>query len=318
MQCRICGNEKGNQSYAAEEMMFGYKDLFHYFQCSRCNCLQIKDFPSDMSKYYPDNYYSYQPIPRKNKIIKFLISLRDSYALFNRGFIGKLLYTKYPSPQLKSLSFLSLSKSARILDVGCGVGELVYSLCQLGFKKLVGIDPFNTEDIQYENGLRIERNGIHAVSGEWDLIMFHHSFEHIADAINTMQTVAALLQPNGHCVIRAPTVSSHAWEHYKVKWVQLDAPRHFYLHSVESIAILANKTGLVLYKIIYDSTAFQFWESEQYKNNIPLYDKRSYQVNQKDSIFSRRQIAAFARQAKELNRNEQGDQAIFYLKKAEI
>jgi 2-polyprenyl-3-methyl-5-hydroxy-6-metoxy-1,4-benzoquinol methylase len=290
--------------------------VFHYFQCARCNCLQIEDFPLDVAKYYPDTYYSYQAPPSRNTLRKLLISLRDHYAIYSRGFIGKLLYAKYPYPSLRSISPLPLRKGTHILDVGCGSGTLLYSLSALGFTNLLGVDQFISEDIEYDNRLRVQKKDVYNVEGKWDLVMFHHSFEHLPDPMKTLDAVSRLLNSNGHCVIRIPTVTSHAWKHYGVKWVQLDAPRHFYLHSVKSMKILADKTKFDMHTVIYDSTSFQFWGSEQYKNDIPLCDKRSYLLNPHNSIFSKRQIATFARRAEELNANNQGDQAIFYLRKA--
>jgi hypothetical protein len=113
-----------------------------------------------------------------------------------------------------------------------------------------------------------------------------------------------------------PTVSSYAWEHYKTNWVQLDAPRHFYLYSVESIGILAAKVGLVPFNTVFNSTSLQFWGSEQYKNNIPLLDKNSYKIDKRHSIFSKKDISTFDRRSHELNKNKKGDSALFYLKKS--
>jgi len=295
--------------------MFGYRDLFRYFQCSKCNCLQIEEFPSNMSKYYPSTYYSYQMIFCKNKIKKFLIELRDKYALYGKGLIGNLLYAKYPSEKLRCLNLLEVKKDSSILDVGCGSGALLYSLREIGIKNLLGVDPFNAKDIEYENGLIIKKKEIQDVEGKWNIVMFHHSFEHISDPARTLEAVSRLLTPNGCCVIRIPIASSYAWNHYRVNWVQLDAPRHFFLHSVESMNILAGQAGLDLCNVVHDSTSFQFWGSEQYINDIPLSDKRSYSQNPQLSIFSKREISAFAKRANELNERKQGDQAIFYLKK---
>ena len=40
-------------------MMFGLRDEFVYFECQECHYLQIKEFPKDMSIYYPDKYYTF-------------------------------------------------------------------------------------------------------------------------------------------------------------------------------------------------------------------------------------------------------------------
>jgi 2-polyprenyl-3-methyl-5-hydroxy-6-metoxy-1,4-benzoquinol methylase len=319
MECRICSNKINNQQYEAREMMYGFRDTHRYFQCSLCGCLQINEFPSDIQKYYDATYYSYQPMPQeqKSKIKHFFINLRDEYALFKRGLIGKMLYSKYPTTQFQ---FLQPSGSkptidSRILDVGCGAGQLLQLLRALGFNQLFGIDPYIDNDIDYKNGVTIKKQTIQEVRGDYDVIMFHHSFEHVPDPIAVLNSAFTILTADGYCVIRIPIASSHAWKQYGVHWVQLDAPRHFFLHSVESMEIVAEKVGFKLSQIIYDSTAFQFWGSEQYENNIPLKDERSYAINPQNSIFSEKDILVFAKRADELNANREGDQAIFYLRK---
>lgn len=98
-------------------------------------------------------------------------------------------------------------------------------------------------------------------------------------------------------------------------WVQLDAPRHYFLHSIESMRILSNKAGFELCEIIYDSTAFQFLGSEQYLKDIPLKDDRSYGINPHNSIFTDEDIISFTNRADELNCANEGDQATFYLRR---
>ncbi len=315
MQCRICGNKKNNQEYEAQEMMLGYRDVFLYFQCSMCDCLQIENIPSDISKYYTDGYYSYKSVSKLNIIERLVKNLRNESAVFNKGIIGKLLYAKYPAIEYRSLAHLPIRKDYNILDVGCGVGIFQHSLREIGFKNLLGIDPFNEKDIEYGNGLRIQKKNIHEVQGKWDVIMFHHSLEHIPDQEKILKTAFDLLKPGGYCIIRVPTVSSYAWKNYGMKWVQIDAPRHFYLHSIKSIEILSRRINFELSKVIYDSTAFQFWGSDQYLRNIPLNDPHSYLFNPKNSIFSKKDISEFSKRAKELNAANLGDQAVFYLKK---
>jgi hypothetical protein len=150
----------------------------------------------------------------------------------------------------------------------------------------------------------------------FDLIMLNHSFEHMPDPGAVLQTAAAMLTDTGTVLIRVPTVDSYAWDHYREHWVQLDAPRHLYLHSRASIDVLAAQSGLAVSDVIYDSDAFQFWGSEQYARNIPLESEISYKRSKDRSIFSQEQIAEFRKRARELNANNRGDMAAYYLRKA--
>ncbi|HFC92887.1 MAG TPA: class I SAM-dependent methyltransferase, partial [Leucothrix mucor] len=230
--------------------------------------------------------------------------------------IGKVAHQFMPHSKIHTLQKAGITTDSRILDVGCGAGHLLHSLREAGFSNLLGVDPFNADDIHYDNGLSIEKKSIHDVEqGDWDLIMFHHSFEHVFDQQEVLAKATSLLKPNGVCLVRVPTASSWAWEHYGVNWVQLDAPRHLFLHSVDSMKLLAEKVGLQMKDVVYDSFAFQFWGSEQYIKNVALNDKSSYAVNPEQSAFSKQDIAGFEKRSIELNKENQGDQAAFYLRK---
>ncbi len=315
MACKICGNSENNTAYQAKEMMLGYRDVHDYFQCGDCECLQLENVPENLPDYYPEDYYSYSEVGFPTGIKRWLLAQRDYYAATGKGFLGKLLFLKNPEAKIATLQLTGIEPHSRILDVGCGAGHLLHSLKEAGFCKVQGADPFNEADIDYENGLKVIKQTIHEVSGSWDLIMFHHSFEHVVDQLDTLRSVAQRLRPDGCCLIRVPTVSSWAWQHYRLDWVQLDAPRHLFLHSIKSMAYLAQQAGLQVDNIVYDSFALQFWGSEQYQQDIALHDDRSYAVNPDSSLFSAEQIAEFEQRSQTLNQEHQGDQVCFYLSK---
>ena len=318
MNCRICGNAENNQTYEVREMMFGTRETFTYFQCAGCGCLQIAEIPADIAGHYPSDYASFRTLSQRrlaNPWRNLLTRARYRYAVLKKGFLGRLLYAIWPKEKLLRLSYANLTDDSRILDVGCGTGKLLYKLRTIGLRNLLGIDPYIEEDIEYPNGLKILKKSIDDVEGTWDLVMFHHSFEHMPEQLETLRTAARLLADGGTCLVRIPTVLSYAWEHYGVNWVQLDAPRHLYLHSTEGLTLLAEKGGFHVERVLYDSSAFSLWASEQYARDIPLRSERSYQVNRSRSIFSPADIKAFKRKAHELNRQNRGDTACFYLVK---
>jgi len=309
--CRICKSTNPHTEYEPRELMFGTREVFKYFQCSDCECLQITDIPSDMSSHYPDNYYSYSESGSQSGWEQFKKRMSVRYAAFGGSALGRYFNKRDRYYDVESLRPLNLKADARILDVGCGSGYFLDALADAGFESLMGIDPYLSDELS--SNPRLHQLDIFQVDGEFDVVTFHHSLEHLEDPIAVLEKAKQLLAPGGHCVIRVPTVSSEAWERYGIDWVQLDAPRHFYLFSLKSMEKLATAAGLKLDNILFDSDAFQFWGSEQYLADIALNDDRSYATNPDKSMFSPEDIGQFQAQSIKLNENRRGDSIAAYL-----
>lgn len=316
--CRICGNADANKSHVAREMMFGYRDEFEYLECSRCGCLQIKDVPADLSKYYPKSYYSFDTTGQGStdgSAPNFLKRQRLRHYLGKKNLLGALSSKLYKVPRdFFWLRRIGLDLDSQILEVGCGSGKLLLQMQSEGFANLTGVDPFIEGDISHGSEVKILKKEITQMSGQFDFIMLHHSFEHIPEQLITLKKLYELLKPERYVLLRIPVVA-FAWRKYGVDWVALDAPRHLFLHSLESLRILANEAGFAIKGIKFDSDAFQFLGSEQYIRDIPLTDERSYLVNPEKSIFSPEQVEAFRKESAELNKNNDGHYACFYLYK---
>lgn len=314
--CRICNNSKGNKQYVLTEMHYGLRDKFIYFECNECHCLQIQEFPKDMSKHYPDYYYSFENYDGKKwKGIIGKIKRKQYLTLITGGkVLQKIVKLLTGNTNYYILQGLGVNKNTRILDVGCGNGSyFLYPLAEIGFENLLGCDPYLKSPLTYSNGLHIKNSKVYDVKGSWDIITYHHSFEHVEDPIENLRKVAELLASNGVCILRVPTVSSFAWEHYRTNWVQLDAPRHFFLHSKKSMQTLAEITNLELFKTVYDSTHFQFSGSQKYLNNVSLNTPESKGLIK----FIQRKVkkSQYKMRAKQLNTKGKGDQASFYFRK---
>lgn len=315
MVCKVCRNAEGNVAYLAREMMYGLRDEFPYFQCQGCGCLQIASFPVDMSPYYPADYYSLQPYDGgKFRGWKGGLKRSQYRAAVHRKGIGMTVWKALLDvPDYRIFKGLSVTPETRILDVGCGNGRsFLYPLAEIGFKQLLGCDPFIASDIDYANHLKIRKASVFEVQGQWDIITYHHSFEHVPDPKEHMQQIAKLLSPIGVAIIRIPTVSSHAWEHYRTNWAQLDAPRHFFLHSRESMRLLGAQAGLELIQVVDDSRHFQFSGSEKYVADTALTAPRKQGLFR----FLNRKLKkwGYSRMARKLNRQGRGDQAGFFFR----
>ncbi len=311
LTCRVCRNEEGNTTFHAREMMFGTREEFLYFECASCGCVQIAEIPECIDRYYPSGYYSFTKgdYVAPGRLSIFLKKQLVSHYSGQRNILGMLLSLRYRN-ELPWLTEELANRELRMLDVGCGNGRTLNQLFSAGYRRLSGIDQYVEGDLEYPNGVRISRIGIEEVRPEFDVVMFHQSFEHMPDPAGTLREAHRILAPGGHLIIRSPTVSSFAWRKYRSNWVQLDPPRHFFLHSTMSMRLLATEAGFQLGKVVHDSTDFQFAGSEAYLLDIPL---KEYYVGRE--IFSPAQKKHFSREAERLNRISDGDSACFYLQK---
>jgi len=295
--CRICGGQLTG-SLRVREMMFGTREQFGYHQCADCGCLQIDVIPADIGRHYPDRYYSYgakapAPSTRRRRGWRRRLILGTPFGpvmrLFSRG-----------DGQFHDYRALGVRPGSRVLDVGAGSGKHVAELRDAGVVAL-GVDAYVPEDIHVGGQLLVKKATLAEMSGVFDLIAFHHSLEHMADQAGVLAEARRLLSPKGRIFVRVPTVSSEAFEAYGKDWVNLDAPRHFYLHSHRSLQLVAERAGLRLERLSCDSVGQQFAGSEQYRMDVPLTDPRGA------TLFSRQQRRAFEERARELNRALRGD-----------
>jgi 2-polyprenyl-3-methyl-5-hydroxy-6-metoxy-1,4-benzoquinol methylase len=311
--CRICGENKISGIFKIREMMIGLRVEFDYFQCSKCKCLQISSIPKDIFRFYEFDYYSYKSKTKRNSLLKSkIINLRNNYSLLKSGFIGKVISKFFPNKLFELLSFIPFRKDLTILDIGCGSGDLLKEFMKLGFSNLVGIDPYlPKENLKHDKILFLKKDFID-LDQNFDIIMFHHSFEHMQNPKEVFKKIHKTLNSNGFCIIRIPIVNSYAWHKYQENWVQIDAPRHIFLHSLESINYLCAIASLKVEKIIFDSYNFQFLGSERYMMNIPL----SNPLLDSD-IFSKAEIKYYQQKAERLNKVNAGDSCAFIIKKIE-
>ncbi len=308
--CSVCGS-KETEVVSVKEMRNGWREVHEYRFCNSCGFLELKSVPENMARYYENGYYT---------SLKPHIAVKGLRAAF--WAIRANLYDTALHPLWHKFTFntildwkhrLGISFRDCILDYGCGNGDILYEFHKHGFRNLEGLDPFLPEIIN-PLPFPLNRGSIddYKANKKYNLIMMHHSFEHMPDQRNVLQKLKPLLEKNAKVFIRMPVVNE-VFSTYREHWVQIDAPRHLGIHSVKSFEMLAEECGYEIREVFYDSTSFQFTGSEQNKADIAFFEPKSLKTSQENSIFSSAQLLQFEKMADEFNLSGKGDQAGFIL-----
>jgi SAM-dependent methyltransferase len=323
--CGICySNNIANELFPSERML-GLRERFRYIRCADCGCLQLTNPPSEIARYYPIDYYAFQfnsdfcvdRFPFRRKFLYFPITAQRLGWSSRLGWILHKLGSGPVIPNCLRMIQRPLKRNSPILDVGCANGRMLFSFRACGFSNLLGVDPFMPDNMVSQKGISFLKQSVDDLPIKFDLIMLHHVFEHLANPIEMLKKFTELLSPNGQILIRIPLSDSIAALEYGVNWVQLDAPRHFFLHTRKSIKIATDMAGLQIANVQYDSEEFQFIGSEVYsRSEMSLNDfYEDYGLNY-SKIFKPEESRAFRDRADFLNKIEKGDQAGFCLVKA--
>ncbi|MBF0438222.1 MAG: class I SAM-dependent methyltransferase [Magnetococcales bacterium] len=314
MKCHICGNEQRNTLHYPKEMMYGLRESFEYQCCGECGMVQITAIPEALGNYYGDEYSSF----KKNRetllppLLAKLRACRTRHYLGNGDPLGALisLFSRRP-PYFDWVAPFNLTLNSSILDVGCGSGGLLLKLRREGFTDLLGVDLFLAETREYACGVRILAASLDQVTRCFDLIMLHHSLEHMPDQHAALASVRERLNPGGGVLIRIPMANCYAHRRYGVHWAAWDPPRHLYLHTVRSLHHLAKMHGFAVFDVRYDSGTEGILGSEYYQRDIPRVE---WPNADRSGTFSPQTRKAAEDLARQLNTIQDGDTACFYLR----
>jgi SAM-dependent methyltransferase len=296
-------------------MLLGLGERHEYVECGGCGTLQIRRIPADPSRYYGPGYYSFTTPYRPPAMRRWLKRRLAAHVLGHFDPVGRLIAAARPLPrELEWVRRAGVGLDAAILDVGAGSGQLLLTLRDYGFVRLLGVDPLLDAGVTCEDGVKVLRKGLDEVEGTFDLVMFHHSFEHLADPAAALAAARDRLSPDGCVLIRTP-IAAESWRTYGASWVELDAPRHLHVFTVEGMRMLARRQRMAVVDIAYDTTAFELWGSEQYARNIPL--RRTSRLGSGRNLFTAEEWKRFEARARELNESGLAGRGAFWLRRAD-
>jgi len=240
MRCPICGAQ-GWRLYldGCRDRLYGCPGEWKLVECESCRVVYILPFPSqqELPACYPANYHPFvpaKPLGRTlhGKLLRALLTL--PYRL------------RYGSPGLSMAPF----RGRRMLDVGCGRGELLSRMAGLGWKCWgIDISPVAVERArQLAPGAKIFQGALEEARWdvEFDLITAVQVLEHLPHPLETLRRIWSLLAPQGKLFVSLPDLDGWEAKLFGRNWIGLDPPRHCVQFRASQLQALLRRCGFTV------------------------------------------------------------------------
>jgi SAM-dependent methyltransferase len=214
------------------------------------NCGTGRAFPvvdeADLGSLYPESYAPHVEVEESSGRPRALLR-RVAKALQRRSELRR------PPIGLRP------ARAARLLDVGCGRGDLGALMIELGWT-VTGIEPSAAAcEVAEGRGMEMYCGTLASVDladRSFEIVSFRHSFEHVYDPNVDLQRVLPHLAPGGQLMLSVPNFGSWQRKLFGSAWFHLDLPRHRFHYTGAGLTRLLERHGLEV--VAVDTTCSPF------------------------------------------------------------
>lgn len=205
------------------------------FRCQSCSLIFLDPKLIDADTFYGVEYRNtYTPV------IGEVLNSRATYDM----------YKPFQMARVERLGSL-INADARVLDIGCSAGHFLSTIKPL-VKECVGIE-YNRENAAFVNGelgIKVYTDPIEKTDltpETFDVITLYQMFEHVADPLPFLQTLARYLKPGGSLCIEVPNVDEALISIYRSQPFADFSFRepHLFYYSPKTLPLMAKNAGLV-------------------------------------------------------------------------
>jgi SAM-dependent methyltransferase len=155
----------------------------------------------------------------------------------------------------------------RLLDVGCGRGDLAAAFARRGWTAQ-GLDPSpKAVAAAREQGVDA-RPGVLADMPDdftgYDLVIVNHALEHLPDPVADLDRIRGRLAAGGAVVISVPDWGSWQRRRFGSRWFHLDLPRHLQHFDRGALDEACARAGMRVDEVVPVISLVGFWASVQY------------------------------------------------------
>jgi 2-polyprenyl-3-methyl-5-hydroxy-6-metoxy-1,4-benzoquinol methylase len=259
--CPVCASKNRVLAFGnMRDIVFGVAPgSWRLYRCGDCDTYYLDPRPSRKSVMLAyDEYFTHAvddhnslafPSSRLRKLRNDYLAWRLGYELPRNQPLGRWLFRFLPVRRRRYerlvRDFPAPTGPARLLDIGCGSGEFLARMREVGWT-VVGhdLDPKAVQTAR-SRGIDVVLGPLDSKSfdGKFDAITMHHVIEHVHDPVETLKICRELLAPGGRLWIATPNADSLGRRRFGAHWVGLDSPRHLIVFSRKSLDLALRRAG---------------------------------------------------------------------------
>ncbi len=150
------------------------------------------------------------------------------------------------------LAFVLSKASGRVLEVGCGFGDLLAELKDAG-KDVAGVE-INPAAVDFcrKRGLDVRCGTLESAqfpAESFDTAIMWHVIEHVPFPVETLKNILKTLKPGGKLYLYCPNVASYCGTLFGDAWMGWDPPRHLSHFTPETLCRTISASGFKLISI---------------------------------------------------------------------
>jgi len=242
VKCDICNSLNYKLLFKTKDIQFENNGQFDIVKCENCGLIYLNPRPTkkEIEKYYPKEYKPYQSKDEKSE------KSRKTSNIFYK--VMRFLAGKKSITGINEIFDKILE--GKVLDLGCGSGELLKELKEKGFE-CYGVEmDKNAVEICRKNNLKVIQGDIQEyikkINAKFDVIILSHGLEHLYNPSFVIREISRILADDGVFIIAIPSADSLMFNLFKSKWHSIDSPRHLYLFSTKTLSSLLQKYNLAI------------------------------------------------------------------------
>ena len=228
--CEICSGRKTNRLFNIGK--------YSIVKCQKCGLVYTTPRPSEseMVKHYTKEKRKTLPALRPHAVRQIFREMWHAY----KGAVSR-----------KDPLLLEDYAAGKVLDVGCGFGELLRNLKKKGWQTY-GIE-INREAAKHAQEFgKIFMNQLQKIKFPnrfFDAVILRHALEHVYHPSKLLGEIHRILKEDCPLAIEVPNVDSMEARIFKTRWPLWNPPEHLYHFSRGTLELLLRKTGFRIVRV---------------------------------------------------------------------